>query len=128
MVHMVHSDGFMMKAEPMLHIRPRSSIVALDPQWEPLHLKMGVRSLSPQHSGLKTASATEDIFSLRGNARKSGGSFGLKVLKLLSVISMKQNVQNECLNAHTCTNRHRNTRTDTLLFLHHGLVLHNVNY
>lgn len=54
-LHNTHPDRFIIDGEPMLHIRPLPSIgrapVALNFHWEPLHLKMEVRSLSPWHTG-----------------------------------------------------------------------------
>lgn len=54
-LHIAHPDRFIMGGEPMPHIPPQPSIgqtpVALNLRWEPLHLKMEVRSLSPRHIG-----------------------------------------------------------------------------
>lgn len=54
-LHITHPDRFIMGGEPMPHIPPQPSIgqmpVALNLHWEPLHLKMEVRSLSPRHIG-----------------------------------------------------------------------------
>lgn len=57
-LHNTHPDRFIIDGEPVLHIRPQPSIgqtpVALNFHWEPLHLKMEVRSLSPWHTGSET--------------------------------------------------------------------------
>lgn len=54
-LHIAHPDRFIMGGEPMPHIPHQPSIgqtpVALNLHWEPLHLKMEVRSLSPWHIG-----------------------------------------------------------------------------